>query len=420
MADTRRFYQAPTHRTVLDNGIRVVTERVPFVRSVSVGVWVRSGSGQETQDNNGIAHFLEHMLFKGTLTRSAKEIAGSLESLGGSLNGSTGRELSMYAAYVLNEHVDVALDVLADLMQNPRFKTSDIQVEKQVVLSELMRSMDDAEELAFDYFYQHLFHEHPLGYFILGTPRNIRSFRQKDLIRFHDSNYSPNRMVVAAAGNIEHASIVDKVENYFKRGPKPEPAKLEPIKRPLRSKTVPIQNLQQAHILLGYQAFGQTDERRYPLALLDVLMGGGMSSRLFQNIRETFGFAYNVFSFLDLMGEAGVFGTYMASDPKKIDTSINLLQREIDRIKDGDLTEQELEKVKSQVRGSLVLSFESTHRRMKKIGESEIYRRPHQTIQEIVNKVKSVTVDDIVQVANQIFVENNQCLTIVAPENSKQ
>ena len=416
MAESQYFFQSPTKRTVLDNGIRIVTERVPYVRSVALGVWVQSGSCQETEQTNGIAHFLEHMLFKGTKTRSAKELANSLESLGGSLNGSTGREISMYSAYVLNEHVDIALDVLSDLVQNPRFKSSDIDVEKQVVLSELMRTLEDPEELAFDYFYQHLFYKHPLGYLILGTPENIRSFAQDDLVNFHSSQYIPNRMVIAAAGNIEHETIVKQVQRQFKRLPQSEPEKIGPIRAPLSSKTIKMKNLQQAHILIGYQTFGQDDNRRYALALMDVLLGGGMSSRLFQNIRETYGFTYNVFSFLDLMGESGVFGTYVASDPEKIDRSIELLQHEIDRMREGDIQEEELEKVKSQVRGSLVLSFESTGRRMRKIGESEVYQRPHQTIEDVLDRVNGVEIEELVKTANSLFQESNKCLTLLTPE----
>ncbi|MDZ7723460.1 MAG: pitrilysin family protein [candidate division KSB1 bacterium] len=415
MAETQLF-ETPTKRTVLDNGIRVVTERVPYVRSVAAGVWVQSGSSNETEETNGIAHFLEHMLFKGTRTRSAMDLANSLESLGGHLNGSTGREVSMYSAYILNEHVDTALEVLADLTQNPRFKASDIDVEKQVVLSELMRSLEDPEELAFDYFYQYVYHNHPLGYLILGTPDNIRSFQQQDLTNFHSLHYSPNRMVVAAAGNIEHDTIVKHVERLFRTDPRVEPGKTGPIQAPVDQKIINMKNLQQAHILLGYQTFGLADERRYALALLDVMLGSGMSSRLFQNIREAYGFTYNVFSFLDLMRDTGVFGAYAASEPDKVDRTVGLLQREIDRIKKGDIGQKELDKVKSQVRGSLVLSFESTGRRMKKIGESEIYQRPHQTIQQVLDRVKKVKIEDMVNAANHVFQDQNKCLTVLTPE----
>lgn len=404
-------------RTLLENGIRVVTERMPFVRSAALGVWVRAGSGNETLDNNGIAHFLEHMFFKGTTTRSAKDIAQSLESLGGGLNGSTGKEVSVYSAHVLDEHVELAVDVLADLIKNPVFDASDIELEKQVVLAEMTHAKEDPEELTFDNFYQNMFPKHPLGYFIYGSEENILKFSQADLAAFRDMEYTTDRMVVSAAGNIEHDKIIKYVEKYFSEMPKREAIQSQSMPLHDLDQTVhlKVDGFQQAHICLGVRTFGHGDDRRYTLALLDVLLGGGMSSRLFQNIREKYGFAYSVFSFSDTMSETGILGAYMACDTEKVDESIILLEHEIDKIKNGDLTEREVEMVKSQVRGNLILGLESSGRRMKKIGESEVYGIPHRSLDEIVSMVDKVSKKDIERLAHELFHPTNTSITILSP-----
>ncbi len=415
--NTTSARESAVQRTQLQNGIRVVTERMPFVRSAALGVWVRAGSGNETLDNNGIAHFLEHMFFKGTTTRSALDIAQSLESLGGGLNGSTGKEVSVYSAHVLDEHTETAVEILADLVRNPRFDPVDIELEKQVVLAEMAHAKEDPEELTFDNFYQNMFPHHPLGYFIYGSEENIVKFTQADLTAFRDAEYRPERMVVAAAGNIEHDSVVEYVQHHFADIPDrehllPEPEPLTQIEKRVR---LQVDGFQQAHICLGVRTFGNADERRYTLALLDVLLGGGMSSRLFQNIREKYGFAYSVFSFSDTMAETGILGTYLACDVKKVDESLYLLEQEIEKIKYGDLTEAEVDMVKSQVRGNLILGLESSGRRMKKIGEAELYNMPHRSLDEIVSMVNEVTKQDIERLAIELFTPTNTNITILSP-----
>ncbi len=404
-------------RTQLENGIRVVTERMPFVRSAALGVWIRAGSGNETRENNGVAHFLEHMLFKGTTTRTAKEIAQSLESLGGGLNGSTGKEVSLYSAHVLDEHLELAVDVLADLVQHPVFDPGDIELEKQVILAEMRHAKEDPEELTFDHFYQNMYPEHPLGYFIYGTEENILKFSASDLHAFRMSEYTADRMVIAAAGNVNHDEFVQFVNSYFhdQLAQKKSHHETLPFHSLAQSVHIEIQGFQQAHICLGVRTFGYSDERRYTLALLDVLLGGGMSSRLFQNIREKYGFAYTVFSFSDIMGDTGILGSYLACDTSKIDESIRLLEQEIEKIKSGDVTQREVEMVKSQVRGNLILGYESSGRRMKKIGETELYNVPHRSLDEIVERVDRITKDDIEILANHLFTPTNTNITILSP-----
>jgi predicted Zn-dependent peptidase len=403
-------------RTVLNNGIRVVSERMPYVRSVSLGVWVRAGSGDENMDNNGIAHFLEHMLFKGTARRSAKEIAQSLESRGGGLNGATGKEVSSFTAQVLDEDLPLAIDVLADLLQFSKFDPTDIELEKQVVLSEMALANDDPEELAFDHFYKNLYPHHPLGYFIYGSEDNVQKFKRQDLVSFLETNYTHDRLVVSAAGNVDHDEFVRLVNAAFDGVVSAGSAGRMngQFKPPSPLKKQKIKGLHQTHICMGMRTFSFLDERKYALALLDALLGGGMSSRLFQNIREKYGFTYSVFSFADLMAETGVFGAYLACEKAKLDESLELLNAEFINLQNGELDEDELELVKSQVRGNLILGLESSGRRMKKIGESEIYGEDHHSAQEIVASINAVTPSNVIDLVNTFFRPENTNITILS------
>ncbi len=403
-------------KTQLPNGIRVVTERMPFLRSVALGVWVHAGSSNESLDNNGIAHFLEHMFFKGTTNRSAKEIAQSLESLGGGLNGSTGKEVSVYNAYILAEDLGVAVDVLADLIQNSTFTESDIELEKQVILAEMAHAQEDPEELVFDHFYKNLFPNHPLGYFIYGTELNIIRFCRSDLADFMQNNYTPQRMIFAAAGNVDHNHFVELVDKYFHSHSTTAEAQVQPVMMQAEPvTTLRVKGFQQAHICLGARTFGYHDPQKYSLALLDILLGGGMSSRLFQNIREKYGFTYSIFSFSDIMAETGVFGAYIACDKHRIAESIDLLKDEVKKIQDGDLSEEELEMIKSQVRGNLIIGLESNGRRMKKIGETEIYNAQHRSVSEIIDLIDAIQPVDVIQLAQTLFTETNTSITVLSP-----
>jgi len=404
-------------KTILENGIRVVTERMPFVRSVSVGAWVFVGSGNETSANNGISHFLEHMLFKGTKHRTAKEIAQSLESLGGGINASTGKEISLYNAHVLDENIDVAVDVLADILQNSNLANDDLELEKHVILAEINHAKEDPEELLLDHFYQNLFHDHPLGYFIYGTPENVSNFQSSDLKNFMDYEYSANRMVIAAAGNIDHNRFVDMVNNafykynYLHKGPVKNFESPPKIDRSVFE----LESLHQGHICTGVRTFGFNDERKYVLILLDVLLGGGMSSRLFQNIREKYGFAYNVYSFTDIMSQTGVFGIYMACAKDKIEKSIELINREFAKLRTETIKDSDLEMIKSQVKGNILLGLESSSRRMRKAGESEIYSGRHNTVDTIIEKINKIKPVQLTELANELFQISNFCTTILTP-----
>ncbi|HPG41009.1 MAG TPA: pitrilysin family protein [bacterium] len=405
------------NKSVLDNGIRIITERMPHIRSVSIGAWIAVGSGNETPDNNGISHFLEHMLFKGTKKRTAKEIAQNLESLGGGLNASTGKELSLYHAHVLDEHVEIAVDVLTDILQNSKLSGRELELEKNVILAEINHAKEDPEEFLLDHFYRNLFHQHPLGYFIYGTPENVGAFQRKDLKDYLDSQYLPERTVFAAAGNIEHQRFVDLVTKFYDQKKQTPSSQTSPVQsmQKIDFSRMEMDSIQQGHICMGVQTFGFTDERKYTLVLLDLLLGGGMSSRLFQNIREKYGFAYNVYSFSDIMANTGVFGVYLACADDKVKKSLQLVKNEFDRLKNEPVTDAELSLVKSQVRGNIILGLESSSRRMRKIGENEIYSGRHNSLETVLEKINQITPTDIMRLANELFQESSFCTTLLTP-----
>ncbi len=405
-------------KSVLPNGTVVVSEHMSYVRSVSIGVFIRAGSVNENQRNNGIAHFLEHMLFKGTKSRTALEIAQSLESLGGSLNGATGKENSMYTAHVLDEFSPVAIEVLGDLLQNPLMDADNITKEKEVVLAEISHSREDPEELIVDRFYSHLFPDHPLGYYIHGTPDNVRRFRAGDLQDYMGRFYTPRRSVFAASGNIQHEKFVELVQNVYHRQNTDDRWRNPPLKS-FRTglEFERVSSLQQAHICVGTRVFGTNDDRKYALVLMDVLLGGGMSSRLFQNIREQFGFAYSVYTFTDFMQETGVFGTYMACAPDKVEKSIDLVVEEFQKIARDEVTEDELQRVKSQVKGNMLLGLESSGRRMRKIGETEIYGREHLSISQLVEKIENIQTRQLVELAREYLDPSKLNITVIAPHH---
>ena len=406
-------------KTTLENGINIVTDTMPNVRSVSIGVWIRAGSRDENIANNGISHFLEHMLFKGTKKRSAKQIAQSLESSGGSMNGATGKEVSCYTAFVLDEKVPLAIDVLADILLNSRLLKRDIENEKNVVLSEINHFQEEPDEMVFEHFYKQLFPDHPLGFFIYGTAENVVNFSRSDLTNFLKETYTADKTVVAAAGNLNHQQIVDLVSEKFTLPPSSQSTQLVAISKNYTNERIELlsSSSQQAHICIGARTFPYSDNRKYAIIALEVLLGGGMSSRLFQNIREKYGFAYSVYAFTDFMNDTGVFGFYLACAQDKVEKSLDLLHKELGKIRQNSIKEEELERIKSQIKGGLLLSLESSSRRMRRIGEVEVYDAKHLSLEELVNKVDEIKVDDLVRLANEFLDETHLATTIIMPSN---
>jgi predicted Zn-dependent peptidase len=405
-------------KTVLDNGVRIVTEVIPYVRSVSLGVWANVGSRDENQSQNGISHFVEHMVFKGTKNRSVRDIAQSLESLGGYLNAFTTKEQTCFYARVLDRHVTEAMDVLSDLVQNATFKTEELEKEKLVVIEELRNAEDDPEDIIHDHFEKALFPTHSLGFPIIGTEENLRRFRRDDLQSHISSYYCPSKIVVSAAGNVDHKQLVSLVRKSFKNYPMAEgstkriPGPSKTVKPSFREILRPIN---QAHVCLGTVAYGLRHKNRYPLLVLNALLGEGMSSRLYQNIREKYGFAYSVYSFLNMLSDSGAFGAYVGTDKKNIDNSIELIHKELHKLKKKLVSHAELERTKSQIKGMMMLGLENMSGRMMRLGSSELYFESFVSLDSIIRKVNAVTSEAIIGVANDLFDQETFSTVVIRP-----
>ncbi|MBP1649786.1 MAG: peptidase domain protein, partial [Bacteroidetes bacterium] len=405
-------------KSTLDNGVRVVSESIPYVRSVSLGIWADVGSRDESPEQNGISHFLEHMVFKGTKKRSVKEIAQSLESLGGYLNAFTTKEQTCFYARVLDTHVPQSMDVLSDLLLNATFRRHELEKEKLVVIEELKNAEDDPEDIIHDYFEKALFPNHSLGYPIIGTEENLRRFGREDLQAHVAAHYHPSRIVVAAAGNVDHKALVKLAGRYFKRystasgmysrlpGP-PDAHKGRELEYP--------KSIKQAHICLGTVGYSIRHPDRYPLLVLNGLLGEGMSSRLYQVIREKHGFAYSVYSFVTMLSDTGVFGAYIGTDTKKISPAIELVYKELALLKAKPVSKGELERTKSQIKGNLMLGLENMSGRMMRLGSGELYYGSHIPLDSVLRKIDAVTPESIRKVANDLFHRENFSTVVVRP-----
>ncbi|MBI4427879.1 MAG: insulinase family protein [Ignavibacteriales bacterium] len=396
---------ATYQKSVLPNGLRVVSEEIPHVRSTSVGVWIDTGSRDEGPGNNGISHFIEHMVFKGTKKRNTREIAQSIESVGGYLNAFTSKEHTCYYARVLDEYTELALDVLSDITLNPAFPQKELEKEKGVVIEELKNAEDDPDDIIHDYLEKALYGEHSLGFPVIGTEQNLRVFRRSDLSQHRSSHYQPSRMVIAAAGNLRHHQLVEMAQRYFPLG-SGKTGSVHMRRRPAGKsgieKTVE-KPIQQAHLCLGTVTFSIKDKQRYPLMVLNTLLGDGMSSRLFQNIREKYGFAYTVYSFANLLSDAGSFGVYVGTDAPHVGQCEELIWKELEALAAKPVSMGELNRTKAQLKGSMMLSLESISNRMIRLGSSELYFHQLHSLDNVVSQINNVTREDVLAVAKGVF-----------------
>ena len=405
------------NKTELPGGLRVLTEQIPHVRSVSVGLWVQVGTRDEMPPQNGISHFIEHMMFKGTARRTAKEIAECLEAVGGQINAFTSKELTCYYCHVLDENLPLAVDVLSDIVVNSKFDDKEITREKAVVVEEITAVEDDPEDLVHDYFLRDLFPTHALGYSTLGTREIVGSFARDQLFSFTKSHYSQSRMVLAAAGNVRHQDFIDLIassplQSLPKNGRRDIVAPLPAL--PIDS--IKEDSCAQAHLCVGTRALAFEDPRKYSLLLLNTLLGGGMSSRLFQSIREQHGLAYNVFSFLDFMLDTGVFGVYVGTDRENLGKVNDLLRAEFRQILDGEVSEDELQRTKNQLKGGLMLGLESTSSRMNRLAKMEIYLNRYFTLDEVISGIEAANKKEVLDVAHLVLDEKALTSTLIKPE----
>ncbi|MGA9407415.1 MAG: pitrilysin family protein [Bacteroidota bacterium] len=410
---------ATYQKTVLPSGIRIVSEEIPHVKSISIGVWIDTGSRNETESSNGISHFLEHMVFKGTQHRSTQQIARSLESVGGYLNAFTTKEHTCYYARVLDEFTELAVDVLSDLVQFPLFPEKEIEKEKLVVLEELKNAEDDPDDLIHDYFETNIYSNDTLRFPVLGSARNVSSFKRKDLTGYVRERYTAGNIVVAAAGNFPHRKFVELVQKYFtlhrKPFSQPRPSKISRTKKQSQEFEKPIQ---QAHICTGTIGYSVHSKYRFPSLVMNTLLGDGMSSRLFQNIRERYGFAYSVYSFLNMLQDTGSFGVYLGTDKKHIQQSLDLVFSELHSLRAKPIPKAELQRTKAQLKGSMLLGLESTSARMMRLGTGELYFGEFTELETISKEIDSVTVENVSEVAQQLLKEDSFSTIIFAPANN--
>lgn len=387
-------------KSVLPNGVRVVSETIPSVRSVSIGAWVFSGSRDETKKKEGISHFVEHMVFKGTRTRKMHQIASRMEAVGGFLNAFTGKEYTCYYARSLDNHLPRAIETVTDLILAPTFPAKEVAKEIEVVLEEIKMYEDAPEDNIFDRFEDVIYAGHSLAHPVLGNPDSVRSFSRDDLFQYVESRYTPSRIVVAAAGNLKHEDLVSQVEKAFdgitRSNRRLARRKVKDYVTKHVESTIPTQ---QSHLLLGTRGCSAYAEDRLALIVLNVLLGGGMSSRLNQNIREKYGYCYSIYSFLNFHSDSGDFGIYTATEPGKIDRTRELIFRELSKMQTQKIGPRILEQAKSQVKGSIVLGLESMSNRMMRLGKQELYHEKHVTMDRVISLVDSVTATDVLEAA---------------------
>jgi len=407
-------------RDVLDNGLRILTERMTQVRSISVGVWLTRGSRHESAERGGIAHFVEHMLFKGTATRSAEDIAQAIDSIGGQLDAFTAKEYASYYIKVLDEHLPLALDILSDIVLNPAFSPDDIEREKKVVVEEIKMVEDTPDDLVHELFTQGFWENHPLGRPILGTRETVESFNA-DLLRDYFANaYTPRNLIVSAVGNLEHARVRELVAEKFgtlrSRG---EPSG-EEAPRVVPKILVRTKELEQSHLCLGASSYPQNHDDRYSSYVLNTLLGGSMSSRLFQNVREKRGLAYAVFSGLSAYRDAGSFTIYAGCANEAAGQVIDLVVEELRGIKQAPVPDAELQRAKDHLKGSLMLSLENTASRMSHLARQEIYFDRQFGLDETLQGIERVTSAEVQRVAADIFRNGSLAATVLGNVNGLQ
>jgi predicted Zn-dependent peptidase len=404
-------------RTRLDSGLRVVTESLPALRSAAIGFWVGTGSRDEADDLAGASHFLEHLLFKGTDGRSAAEIAHAVESCGGDMNAFTAHELTTYYVRVPDERLELALEILSDIVWSPALREDDVDSERQVILEEIRMRDDAPEDLVHDVFAEAIFPAHPIGREVIGSPETIGAMSPATIAAFHAEHYHPSNVVVAAAGNLEHQRVVELVEKCqpttFGTRPPREAWPGGPGPKPL---AVLRRDTEQAHVVLGVRALRTDDPDRYALGILNQALGGGMSSRLFQEIREKRGLAYTVYSYRAAYQETGALAVAAGTGPERLDALLDVVDQELRRlVADRGLTDRELDAAKGHLTGSLALSLESSSSRMHRLGRSEMTLDEVPTLDDLVAEVNKVGADDIARVVERVMATDERTLAVVGP-----
>jgi predicted Zn-dependent peptidase len=401
----------------LSCGLRLVTEAMPHVRSVTAGVWLTRGSRHETDDESGVAHFTEHMLFKGTTTRSAQDIAQTIDSIGGQLDAFTAKEHASYYIKVLDEHVPIAVDLLSDMVLRPALEAADVEKEQAVILEEIKMVEDAPDDLVHEMFSQRFWAKHPLGRPILGTPETVSSFSSAGLREYFSRTYVAPNLVIAAAGHLEHARLRELIEQAFATLPRKAPVEVTEPPAVTPGLTERHKEIEQSHICIGTPAYPQAHIERHPVYVLNTILGGSMSSRLFQHIREERGLAYAVFSNLTTYSDAGMITVYAGCATDKVAEVIDLTLGELRDLREKVAPADEVRRAKDHLKGSLMLSLENTSSRMAHLARQELYFGRHFTLDETLASIEAVTPNDVQRVAADLFQDTGLVATVVGPKN---
>jgi predicted Zn-dependent peptidase len=395
------------------NGLRIVLEEIPTVRSVAIGIWIGTGSRNESMDNNGISHFLEHMFFKGTKTRTAREIAEAFDSIGGQVNAFTSKEYTCYYAKVLDNHSQFALETLADMFFHSTFVEDELNKEKKVVYEEIKMYEDTPDDIVHDLLSNAVYENHPLGYPILGTEETLETFNSKTLHQYMHDMYTPDRVVISVAGNVNDI-FIKQIESLFGSYDGGNESRNESLPIFHSNKMVKKKDTEQAHLCLGYEGLPIGHKQVYDLIVLNNILGGSMSSRLFQEVREQRGLAYSVFSYHSSFKDTGMVTVYAGTGANQLDHLYDTIRDTLDSIKSDGVTEKEVNNCKEQLKGSLMLSLESTNSRMSRNGKNELLLGRHRSLDDIVEVIDQVSIENVNKLCNHIF-SNNCSISLVSP-----
>lgn len=396
--------QNAVEKTILDNGLKIVTEHVESVKSVAVGIWAKTGSRNESEEQSGVTHFLEHMLFKGTESKSSYDIAMSMESVGGYLNAFTSSEYTCYFSRCLNTELDRALDVLSDMVLHPSFPEEEIQKEKNVVIEEMKMYRDSPRDYLLEEFSAHLFEGHPLGRSTLGHEETVSAFSREDLYQYMADRYQPSNLLVSVAGNVDHDQVVELVSEVFADIESRPLKNMDQTLSPYEVKSIRLTKpIEQTHLIMGRRGLHYDHDDKYQLLLANTVLGGGMSSRLHQNVREQYGYCYTITSFNQSYQDTGMYGIYVGTDEDYVDHVRALIQKELDKLKEKPISDKELSEAKSQLKGKLLLSLESMSSRMRRLAKSEIYFNRYVTLDELIENIDGVQPDQVQHFAQNFF-----------------
>ncbi len=407
-------------KLILDNGLRVVTERMPALKSVTVGIWVNVGSRDEGAGEEGLSHFLEHMFFKGTKSRSATQISREIDALGGELNAFTSRETTTFYVKVLDQHIKPAVDLLSDIFRQSRFAPKEVEKEKQVVLEEIRMVQDDPEDLVQELHAEQAMKRHPLGRSILGCARTIQELRRAQLLRYVRTHYHPQQTVVAVAGSFNLTELAPLLEKSFGTFTQPGAPRMHRWPSDVSGGLVVRKKmLEQAHLCLGLPGVAVDHKDRYGAYALNALLGGSVSSRLFQEVRERRGLAYSIYSYLSSFSDSGTFTIYAATRPREAARVVELVSRELRRLRSRGVGDEELERTKNQMKGNLMLSLENSQSRMSKLAKDELHQGRYMSLEEILAKIEQVNVEQLLRLSHELLDLSRLSVTVLGPVSRK-